>query len=166
MNIRFELDAAAVIRERITLRAEDLRYGLDNRFIDPAAVVDLATYALEHGDGDEVMQELACLLSDEYDRVPEILTELDDPERFYDPRDAARKWLYLELAAAYRCRDLLADPLQVVEEIYADFDYPPTISNFVRYMPLQPGDEAGEAALFQRWRNYLDSERKRLASPQ
>jgi hypothetical protein len=164
VNIKFELQPSAVIQEGIPLRAEDLRYGLENCFLSPAAVVDLAVYAVENGDDDEVMQNLAGLLRDELDRVPDILAELDDPERFYDPRDAARKWLYLELAAAYRCRDQLADPLQVVEQIYADFDYPPAIARFVRYMPSQSSDRPGEAGIFQRWSDYLDSERRRLAN--
>jgi hypothetical protein len=46
----------------------------------------------------------------------------------------------------------------VVEQIYADFDYPPAVEGFVRYMPLRPGDEPGEAALVERWAAFLRSE--------
>ena len=44
-------------------------------------------------------------------------------------------WLYAILTWVYEHRDKLPDPLGIVEELYADFDYPPEISSFVRYMP-------------------------------
>jgi hypothetical protein len=162
--ITFELTAEAVVQEGVPLLAEDLRYGLEHGFLSGATVVSLATYAVRRGADDPVLQDLAALLRDEQDRVPAVLSVLDDPERFHDPRDSARKWLYLELAAAYHDRIRLSDPLGIVEQIYADFDYPPAVARFVRYMPLQPGDQPGEEALMQRWRDYLDLERKGLAS--
>ncbi len=69
---------------------------------------------------------LGSLLRDEVGRVPDVLELLDDPERVHDPRESARKWLYLQLKAAYDERERLSDPLGVVEEIYADFDCPPS----------------------------------------
>jgi hypothetical protein len=52
--------------------------------------------------------------------------------------------------------------LGVVEQIYADFDYPPAVEGLVRYMPLQPGDEPGEAALVERWAAFLHGEHEAL----
>ncbi len=75
---------------------------------------------------------------------------------------AERKWLYLELKAAYSCRDNLPDPLGVVEELYADFDYPEIMDRFVRYMPPKPGDEVGIDSLMMRWQAYLRSESESL----
>ena len=97
-----------------------------------------------------MLHELAALLRDEVERVPEVLDALDDPERIHDPRESVRKWLYLQLKAAYSKRLQLSDPLRAVEQIYADFDYPPAVAPFVRYMPLRTGEESGEAALMQR----------------
>jgi hypothetical protein len=68
------------------------------------------------------------------------------------------------VAAAYQRRHDLADPLGVVEQIYADFDYPESVDRFVRYMPLQAGDEPGEPALLERWRAFLIAERESLQS--
>ena len=76
----------------------------------------------------------------------------------HDPREFARKWLYLQLRAAYYERERLKDPLGVVEQIYADFDYPSTVAPFVRYMPLWPGDEPGVGPLMARWTDYLARE--------
>jgi hypothetical protein len=125
--------------------------------------VDLATEETRRGADDPVLMELAALLSDETDRVPELLEALDDPERVHDPRESARKWLYLQLKAAYLERSRLTDPLGAVEQMYADFEYPGTIEGFVRYMPLRSGDTPGEQALLERWADFLDREHKALA---
>ena len=108
------------------------------------------------------MSDIAALLSDEQDRVAELMSALDDPERIHDPRESSRKWRYLLLKAAFDDRERSQDPLGTVEEIYAQFDYPPSMRPFVRYMPLQSGDEAGEAALMRRWMDYLNQEHESL----
>ena len=50
-------------------------------------------------------------------------------------RIAKDKWLYLSLASLFENKEYMDDPLSVVEDIYADFEYPPEIQSFVRYMP-------------------------------
>jgi len=152
-----------VAAEGIPLEAEDLRYGLEHGFVSANAVVDLAVEQVRRGAGDEVLHDLASLLRDEVQRVPEVLGSLDDPERIHDPRESVRKWLYLQLMGAYRERDRLSDPLAVVEQIYADFDYPSSMAPFVRYMPLRPGDVGGDVALMDRWAAFLTAEREELA---
>jgi hypothetical protein len=162
MSVVFELPAEFVIGEDVALGAEDLRYGLERGFLKAGTVIDLAVEEVRRGGSDPVMQELAALLRDEVDQVPDVLTALDDPERIHDPRESARKWLYLQLKAAYSDRERLTDPLGVVEQIYSDFEYPPTITAFVRYMPLAPGDVAGADALTQRWHDFLVREHEVL----
>ena len=159
----FELTAPFLLAEGVPLGAEDLRAGFDRGYIKAREVIDIATDEVAAGSSDPVLLELAVLLADETARVAEVLTMLDDPERIHDPRESARKWLYLELKAAYLNRGRLTDPLGVVEQIYADFDYPPVVEPFVRYMPLRPGDEAGEPALLKRWLHYLTEESRSLA---
>lgn len=159
----FELSADVVAEEGLALEAEDLRYGLERGFVSEVGVIDLAANAVERGVADELLRDLASLLRDEVERVPDVLDALDDPERIHDPPESKRKWLYLQLNAAYRDRDRLNEPLGVVEQIYADFDYPPSVAPFVRYMPLRPGDAAGEAALIGRWAEFLECERQALA---
>lgn len=140
------------------MTAEDLGYGFERSFLKPVDIVTLATHEVACGSDDDVLLALASLLRDESSQAPEVLELLDDPERVHDPRESARKWLYLRLRAAYDERQRLSDPLGIVEEIYADFDYPPTVAPFVRYMPLRPGDEPGTGPLMGRWRDYLVSE--------
>lgn len=172
MGTILELEPSFVLAEQIPLAAEDLRYGLEHYFIKERTVVDLAANQVRRGATDPVLLDLAALLRDELETVPEVLEALDDPLRIHDParthdpRLSARKWLYLQLKAAYSQRDQLLDPLGVVEQIYANFDYPAAVSPFVRSAPLRPGDKAGEAALVEKWARFLDDEHQALtASP-
>lgn len=158
MTVVLELGSEFILAEDLPLLAEDLRYGLERGYLKASAVIDLAVEEVRRGSTDPVLLDLAALLRDEVDRVPAVLTALEDPERIHDPRESARKWLYLQLKAAYVDRDKLSDPLGIVEHLYADFDYPPTIESFVRYMPLAPGEAAGEPALISRWSDFLARE--------
>lgn len=158
MNVVFEVSAAFVLAEEVAMTAEDLGYGFEHGFLKPADLIALAAHEMGCGADDDVLVALGSLLRDEDGRVPEVLELLDDPERVHDPRESARKWLYLQLKAAYDERERLSDPLGAVEETYADFDYPPAVAPFVRYMPLRPGDEAGVGPLMARWADYLARE--------
>jgi hypothetical protein len=158
VSATFEVSAAFVLAEEVAMTAEDLGYGFERGFLKPADVIALAAHEMGCGADDDVLVALGSLLRDEDGRVPEVLELLDDPERVHDPRESARKWLYLQLKAAYDERERLNDPLRVVEEIYAEFDYPPAVAPFVRYMPLRPGDEPGVGPLMARWADYLARE--------
>lgn len=159
----FELTSEFLSAEDIPFSVEDLRYGLEHGFLKERTVIELAADEARHGSSDPVMHELAMLLRDQVDQVPEMLKALDDPETIRDPRESARKWLYLELKAAYCSRDRLNDPLGGVEQIYAEFDYPPAMVQLVRYMPLPPGAEPGESALMMEWEDFLTREHEFLA---
>lgn len=162
MTVSFELGSKFFDREEVQLSVGDLKYGFERGWLRPWTVVELAVLAFERGDDDPVILEIASLLPDDVGGLPDLLAQIDSADHIHDPRESARKWLYLQLKAAYENRQDLHDPLGVVEEIYADFDYPPALEGFVRYMPLQPGKEPGEAALFERWARFLRDERDAL----
>jgi|SRR4051812_17607599 hypothetical protein len=162
MTISFELSGDFLDREGITLSVDDLKFGLERGWVSAEAVIDQAVRGVELGDGDPVLLEVASLLRDQADEVPHVLARLDSPDHVHDPRQSKRKWLYFQLKAAYDCRLEVDDPLGVVEQIYADFDYPTTVENFVRYMPLGPGDQAGEAEVVKRWDAFLRAEHEAL----
>lgn len=70
-----------------------------------------------------------------------------------------RAWLVFSVSLAYILRKDLLDPLQVIEEIYADFNYPEELVGFIRYMPMQGPNlgsrEANENRMFERWRSWV-----------
>lgn len=160
----FEVRLELIGREGIPLSTDDLVYGVDDGWLAESAAVDAAAMAVARGDNDGSMLQIACLDREDRAGLGAILDELHLPGRIRDPRQSARKWLYLVLKDLYERRDDFPDALEIVEEIYADFDYPPTIEGFVRYMPLQPGDEPGVPAMMARWRQFLDAEHAALTS--
>lgn len=78
-----------------------------------------------------------------------------------------RKFLYAILNWVYEHREHYADPLEVVEIIYADFDYPEEIAGFVRYMPTTDPVlstlELNRERLFNKWKDYLEMQSSRYS---
>ncbi|WP_142836485.1 DUF2247 family protein [Planococcus salinarum] len=77
--------------------------------------------------------------------------------------------MYLTLYWLYENKEKFPDPLTQVEEIYADFDYPESISKFVSYMPLEedegplpPTREVAISNIYKNWVDYLVSQNRRF----
>lgn len=120
---------------------------------------------------DHALAKLAVM--DEY---PDALVELaslskgDDIHPFIDElavsdestSDTDSKLLFLVLSWLFKTKDSYDDPLAVVEEIYADFDYPESISGFIRYMPSEEPDlgsvESNCARLVEKWKSFIDEQ--------
>lgn len=163
--MKFELSSELILTERIDLTVDDLRYGYESGFIKSHTVISVAVAEVIRGKKDRILLDLSALLNDEAERVPCILETLGRSDHLDNSSRPARKWLYFQLKAAFLQSDRLHDPLGVVEQIYADFDYPPSIAHLVRYMPIQsnePEDEIGDSALMYKWSEFLVIEQKRL----
>ena len=151
------------IRERNSLSWRDALWGYEHQMIGWSGIVDLAKNRLcSASDVREI--ELSCLGKSETHQVGELLRELaaSEPEKLGSM--SVRKWLFLMLAWIFDNKAHTDDPLGEVETIYADFDYPSEIENFVRYMPVTDGydpsqhsSEENENRLFENWKKYLDA---------
>lgn len=130
--------------------------------ISPPTAVILAGDAVSNGGADPTLLNVAQIDRDDIASVREALRATDPEEADLFPPQSVRKWTFLQLKAAYEMRDRLRDPLGVVEEIYAAFDYPVAVATFVRYMPAPPGAQTGEDALYDRWSRYLADEATEL----
>jgi hypothetical protein len=161
--VRLELDQDFIRNSGVRLDAEDLRLGLSLGLVSPPTAVRTARDLVAAGSADQVLHDVAELAPDDVPAVRSMLRASDPNDADLFPPQAVRKWTYLELKAAYELRTRLQDPLGVVEEIYADFDYPARVASFVRYMPVPPGAATGEDALYDRWVAYLREEQAELA---
>jgi hypothetical protein len=86
----------------------DLKFGLDRGFVKAKTVVAIAADQARRGSTDDVVARLAATSKDDLEHVTDAFSYLGGPDRVHDPRDSSRKWLYLQLKAAFvspkRCR--------------------------------------------------------------
>ncbi|MEO7038065.1 MAG: DUF2247 family protein [Polyangiaceae bacterium] len=147
------------LRGRVVLSWRFMLFGLDQDLLDPVASIELAVDCLEKDtETGPLLVELAGLSKFEPTRAyVEKLASLEHESGSSDIRD---KWLYVVLAWILEHRDGYADPLQIVEDVYADFDYPSQIAGLVRYMPSDEVDlgsrERNEERLYEKWRAFVD----------
>jgi hypothetical protein len=137
----------------------DVRFGLANELLDPQAPVELAVDQVGgRAEPSAALLELAGVGKNETTR--ELVEQLANEEPPCSEDESRDKWLYLVLAWLYEHRGEVPDPLQRVEEVYADFGYPVQIAKFVRYMPMKGPDpgtrEANERRLFEQWKWYIE----------
>jgi hypothetical protein len=147
------------LRSRVRMSWREMRFGLANDLLDPHAPVDLAVdQVTELAEPSAALLELAGASKNE--PTSDLVEDLANDEAPRSDNEIRDKWLYLVLAWLYEHRGEYPDPLQRVEEVYADFGYPEQIAKFVRYMPMEGPDlgsrEANEGRLFDRWKRYLD----------
>jgi hypothetical protein len=148
------------IRQRTRLTWNEVKYGIEERLLRPQDVSQVALDALEQGADAAHVADLA--LSSPNESVLNLVSSLASGEAQQDVRAIQRKWAFLVLAWIFEHRSEYKDPLDIVEKVYADLDYPEQVSPFIRYMPMDEPDlgsrELNEQRLIQRWAAYLNAE--------
>lgn len=155
--VSFRIPADYVL-ERVVPTAPEIACGLEQGWLSSGDVVAIAVEKLDRGCLLTAAEErLALLLTDELDAVPSLVSELGVG---YEPTELReRPWLFLALDWLADHREQFDDPYEIVELLYADFDYPGEIAGLVRWMPVAEGEPTGLAAIDGRWKHYLDSTR-------
>jgi len=153
-SVPFELPASFVLGRVVPTGAE-LAYGYRDGWLQRADVVEITVAKLNRGASlVAAEEEMVLLLADDLDRVDELIADLDVADQ--PTEDRARPWLFLALAWLWHHQGDFDDPLEVIELLYAEFNYPEEIRGLVRYMPALPGERTGQGAIYERWRMYLD----------
>lgn len=151
--IRFNIPAAFVVARAMPTGAE-LAYGFREGWLTRADVVAVALAKYKANlPLHSTEEELALLLSADLERVDELIADLDIADEPTERR--ARLWLFLSLAWLLEHRQDFGDPLEVIEMLYADFDYPEEIEGMVGFMPASDPD-AGVDAIERKWRAFVD----------
>lgn len=156
----------AFIRERTRLTWREVLFGIESELLASGAAVELAGDELgAHDNPPEVLVELAGLGKGE--PTQGLVEQLANASPKQDPGEIRGRWLYLVLGWTFEHKESYPDPLQTVEEVYADFGYPECMSAFVRYMPTHEPDlgsrELNERRLYENWQRYLDDEGAKLS---
>jgi hypothetical protein len=148
---------ATFITDRAGLTWREVLFGVDNELVSPETAIDLAIHALENGTELPAVIELASLSKTESTRP--LVEQLANAESEQELTQVREKWLYLVLAWIFEHRNEYPEPLQVVEEVYADFDYPKEVAAFIRYMPMAGPDrgsrQENNRQLYENWEEYI-----------
>ncbi len=154
VHTSFVLPALFVI-DRVLPTGAELAWGYSHGWVSPETAVAIALAKFEAGVYQPAPEEeIALLLSDDLDRVPDLLSDLEFVDEPAERR--ARVWLFLALAYVFEHRREYADPLGAVESLYGMFDYPAEIQGLVRYMPTAAGS-TGVDALMHNWEAWIGS---------
>ncbi|WP_067887084.1 DUF2247 family protein [Nocardia vaccinii] len=145
---------ASFIEQNARLTPRELHRGYADGWIDAAAVVELCLRNIvPDSDPADVVESLSLLLSDELDKVPELIDRLLTDDRGV--------WVFLALAYVRAYPFEFDSILRAVEILYADFGYPSEMEPFVPFMPPPAGAVPGVAGIEQRWDEYLQHGRDR-----
>jgi hypothetical protein len=153
-NLRLKFPAAFIV-EHVYPTAAELVAAYERGWIGPRDIIEVTLAKLKSGVARTAEEEsIALLLSDDIDEVDalvEAIRQRISPSGF----EPLRVWLYLALAWLWENRSAYGSPHRMIEEIYAQFDYPDEIEHLVDYMPVQPGARVGPDAIDDNWREYL-----------
>lgn len=140
----------------------EIAWGYHNHYIGWSDVVDFACDRLVEDEEESIVIELAGLSKFDASEAGQLVDKLAAKEIDGDVKAVKAKWLYLSLAWLYKNRASSPDPLEAVEELYSDFDYPEDVAPFVRYMPVSDGyDPSAHSAaenysrLVSKWQFHL-----------
>lgn len=138
----------------------EILFALNHGLLSSYSAVEHAMEELRSVDDySDALVELASL--NEGEPVREYVESLASLEKD-TTTDTESKWLYVLLSWVYENRSDYDDALQIIEQIYADFDYPQSIESFVRYMPSDEPSlgsvEKDSERLYEKWNSYLISQ--------
>lgn len=128
------------------------------QWLRPLDAVSIAVERVEGGDDDADVLGLAGVLSNEEYLVDSILSKIAERIPGNSEPEARRTWMRVMLLWLYEHRESVSDPLEIVEEIYADFGYPEEIRHLVRYEPTadaSPVDPGGANSIMEKLASYV-----------
>ena len=160
----------AFIQSRFPLTWSDVWFGLQHNYLELADVPAVALTSWRNGDIRQPVYRLAFPSGSPPERADIEALAQSEPEGIQSASKG--RWLCLVLSWIYENRSLYRDPLEEVEIVYGDFDYPSAMARFVRWNPKDDredlgGHEASIARLYDRWAAFnADCTRRHQCEPE
>lgn len=165
LNMTFTYEYVASI---VTLNWNDINFAIKNNFLVYQTAIEHALVELQKNESQlpEVM-ELACILQSElefkYD-VVDLVSKLATPQRSEDNSNLREKFLYVSLNWVYEHKDDYCNPIEVIDILCDETNYPDEVKNLVSFMPTlgtgTKSDSMTERQLSKLLR-FLENQRKR-----
>lgn len=150
----------------IDLTWSDILFALEHNLMAKNVAVKYAYDVIEKEEK-TTQTVLALAWVNNEEEIDFYLNKLTNQIVEQEDNTSQEKFLYLLLNWVFEHKEQFSDPLQMVEIIYADFDYPEEMANFVRYMPSSEhrlnSVEASIERLFNNWVIYLKAAKIKLS---
>lgn len=171
--MKIENLSLSFILDKVTLNWAEVLWGYEQGYLSWSSIIQLAEQRLTEGSENPSEIELASFTKEQASQVNDRLRDFVGTIPSDSQEQIKKKWLFLVLAWVYEKRTNFPEPLETVEIIYSDFDYPEEISNFVRYMPPLDGydpskytREENVGRLYKKWAQYLSDTEKAFKTSQ
>ena len=112
----------------------EIAYGFEHQLLSSKVVIDYTLHKIATTDAPND-DELAIASSSTSDSIIESVRKLAIDNGVNDEDKIRSSWAKILLAWIYEHREQYDDLLDIVEEVYSDYDYPEELAGFVRYMP-------------------------------
>nr|WP_314489745.1 DUF2247 family protein [uncultured Pseudomonas sp.] len=149
------LDSVFCLAKAPWLSWRDIDYGFENDFLTAEEVIGYAVKKLSLESSEE-HYILACLVGSDKFAVKESVSYLASKEPSVNI-DLGGVWIYLVLSWVFANKHKFPNPMAIIEELYADFDYPEFLEPTIRYMPTESSSLQGEDYLLENFSNILDA---------
>ncbi|WP_142779261.1 DUF2247 family protein [Agrobacterium sp. T29] len=155
----------------IKLNWIDIQWAVNFGLIDERFAIQFAESRIQSGSYSEEEISLALQEFENESNITALLVTLASSNLPDTGFDSKRKWLFIALSYLFNHRSAYSDVFSCIEEVYADFDYPACMDEFVPYMPPKDGYdptshslEENRSRLLMKWENYLNQEKETLTS--
>lgn len=142
---------------------DDIIFGVKNEYLVSLSVSEYAMYLLEKNDEDLQDEIINLAWGDKNDIDDYIYNYLRKSN--VNTETVKDKFLYVLLKLVWENKNDYTDPLEVIEDLYADLGYPSEIDHLVRYMPMKHKDmgsiELNVAEMYKDWEAFLMKKSKK-----
>ncbi|MEQ1343763.1 DUF2247 family protein [Acinetobacter seifertii] len=153
---------ADFINEKVNLSWCDIKWGYEKNLLTSEIPIKKAENIVLTEIYTKAELELSFLIPSESDDITPFIHELCPSFKEDEYAIISQKWLYVILSWLWMNRASFEDPLDKVESIYTDFDYPVEMDSFIKYMPLTDGYDPSLYSytentnrLMKNWESYL-----------
>jgi len=132
-------DLSIFDKNNVHITWSDVYYGIKKNLLELACVSEYAIRCIGKADDDcQEIMDLAWKNEDKLDLL-ENMAKIIKKENKSDDYQSKIKWQYCIVKKLRDSQMKFEDLSDYLDEVYADFDYPEEMEEFVSYMPIKDG---------------------------
>lgn len=153
----------------VSLNWNDLLFAIENNFLPYQTAIEHALVEMHKNESPSMeVMELACILQSEakfpYD-ICQLVNKLANSQKTDNYFDSREKFLYVSLNWVYEHKNDYCNPIEVVDILCDDINYPDEIKNLISFMPTTESEtnslDSTTERLFDKLFRYLEKQRNR-----